>query len=149
MWFPSRLKRGPDGKFNDDDLASILYAAIESPAGAFGGLNTPESLRFIEILGIRQARGWGLGTFNEFREFLGLKSTFSCGNRSEFTDLPNDIQDTSHLKNGVTFRRSRYVSSPDVAVLAHLHVFFFHFHKRAARHLYGHIDNLEIYVRGY
>jgi hypothetical protein len=44
----SRLKRGLDGKFKDD-LASVLYAAIESPTGAFRGLNTPESV----ILGIR------------------------------------------------------------------------------------------------
>lgn len=53
---PSRLKRGPDGKFKDD-LASVLYAAIESPTGAFGGLNTPESLRFWES-GKLMARVW-------------------------------------------------------------------------------------------
>lgn len=99
------LKRGPDGKFNDDHLASILYASIESPAGAFGGLNTPDFLRFIEILGIRQARGWGLGTFNEFREFMGLKRYKS------FEEWSNN---------------------PEIV--------------RAARHLYGHIDNLEIYT---
>jgi len=67
------------GKFSEDDLALVLYAAIESPAGAFRGLNTPESLWFIEVLEIQQALSWGLTTFNKFREFISLKRTFIFG----------------------------------------------------------------------
>ena len=68
-----RLKRGPDGKFSDDDLAHIIHTATENPAGAFRGRGTPGVLRLIEILGIEQSRAWGLCTMNEFRVFLGLK----------------------------------------------------------------------------
>ncbi|KAJ7443813.1 heme peroxidase [Mycena latifolia] len=67
------LERGPDGKFSDDDLTKILLDATESPAGAFGAQGTPVVLRVIEIMGILQARKWGVCTMNEFRKFLGLK----------------------------------------------------------------------------
>lgn len=74
-----RLKRGPDGTFSDDDLAEILYSATENPAGAFRGRGTPTSLRLVEILGIEQARAWGVCTMNEFRKFLGLRGGYqSC-----------------------------------------------------------------------
>ena len=68
-----RLKRGPDGKFSDDDLADILNTATENPAGAFRGRGTPGVLRLVEIMGIEQSRAWGVCTMNEFRKFLGLK----------------------------------------------------------------------------
>ncbi|KAF8209473.1 heme peroxidase [Mycena galopus ATCC 62051] len=99
------LVRGPDGKFSDDDIAKILLDATENPAGAYRARGTPEVLRVIEIMGILQARQWGVCTMNEFREFLGLK-TFS------------------------TFEEW----NSDPAVVS------------AARRLYGHIDNLELYT---
>ena len=68
-----RLTRGPDGKFSDDQLADILQGATERPAGTFRGRGTPGVLRLVEILGIEQARQWGVCTMNEFRVFLGLK----------------------------------------------------------------------------
>ena len=34
---------------------------------------SPAVLRIVEILGMVQAREWGVGTMNEFRDFLGLK----------------------------------------------------------------------------
>ncbi|KAG6873168.1 hypothetical protein C0995_002017 [Termitomyces sp. Mi166 len=67
------LKRGPGGRFSDDDLADILHTATEIPAGAFRGRGTPEVLRLVEIMGIEQSRAWGVCTMNEFRKFLGLK----------------------------------------------------------------------------
>lgn len=69
----SSLQRGPDGRFSDDDLADILQHATEKPAGAYRARGTPEVLRIIEMLGMQQARSWGVCTFNEFRAFLGLK----------------------------------------------------------------------------
>ena len=68
-----RLKRGPDGRFSDDDLAGILQDATEKVAGSYRARGTPAVLRIIEILGMEQARSWGVCTFNEFRKFLGLK----------------------------------------------------------------------------
>ncbi|RDB14949.1 Psi-producing oxygenase A [Hypsizygus marmoreus] len=99
------LKRGPDGKFSDDDLANILHTATENPAGAFRGRGTPGVLRLVEIMGIEQSRAWGLCTMNEFRKFLGLKQfeTFEEWN-----------------------------PDPEIA--------------NAARRLYGHVDNLELYT---
>ncbi|KAH9481020.1 Psi-producing oxygenase A [Psilocybe cubensis] len=98
------LQRGADGKFSDDDLSKILNTAIETPAGAFRARGTPPALRLVEIMGIEQARSWGLCTMNEFRKFLGLKVF------EEFEDW-----------------------NPDPKIAG------------AARQLYGHVDNLELY----
>ncbi|KAJ7584626.1 heme peroxidase [Mycena floridula] len=99
------LVRGPDGKFSDDKLAEILHNATENPAGAYGAQGTPACLRVIEMMGIMQARQWGVCTMNEFRKFLGLK---------QFT----------------TFEE--WNPDPEVA--------------GAARRLYGHVNNLELYT---
>ncbi|KAJ7160327.1 heme peroxidase [Mycena filopes] len=99
------LQRGADGKFADDDIAKILLDATESPAGAYRARGTPGVLRVIEMMGILQARQWGVCTMNEFRQFLGLK-------------LFQDFEEWN--------------PDPDVA--------------NAARRLYGHIDNLELYT---
>ncbi|TKA77124.1 hypothetical protein B0A49_03229 [Cryomyces minteri] len=69
----AKLQRGSDGKYSDDDLVRIITESIEDPAGAFGANNVPKALRAVEILGMTQARKWGLGTLNEFRKFFGLK----------------------------------------------------------------------------
>ncbi|TBU62473.1 heme peroxidase [Dichomitus squalens] len=97
------LKR-TNGRFSDDDLAKILQDATEKQAGAYRARGSPACLRVVEILGMVQARQWGVCTMNEFREFLGLKrfDTFEEWN-----------------------------SDPEIA--------------NAARQLYGHIDNLELY----
>ncbi|KAI0347729.1 heme peroxidase [Trametopsis cervina] len=100
----SGLKRGADGAFNDDDIARVLQDATESPAAAYRAQGTPSVLRVVEILGILQARSWGVCTMNEFRAYLGLKKF------EKFED---------------------WSSNPEVAA--------------AARQLYGHIDNLELY----
>ncbi|KAJ7160328.1 heme peroxidase [Mycena filopes] len=99
------LQRGADGKFSDDDIAKVLLDATESPAGAYRARGTPGVLRVIEMMGIYQARQWGVCTMNEFRQFLGLK---------QFQDFEG--------------------WNPDPAVAS------------AARRLYGHINNLELYT---
>ncbi|KAI0658449.1 heme peroxidase [Cubamyces menziesii] len=99
------LKRGPDGRFSDDDLAKILQDSTEKPAGTYRARGSPAVLRIVEIMGMLQARQWGVCTMNEFRSFLGLKrfATFEEWN-----------------------------PDPEIA--------------NAARQLYGHIDNLELYA---
>ncbi|KAK1217118.1 hypothetical protein PQX77_020235 [Marasmius sp. AFHP31] len=67
------MKRGSDGKFSDDDLAKILQDSTEDPACRFGARGTPESMKIVEVMGIMQARQWGLCTMNEMRKWLGLK----------------------------------------------------------------------------
>ncbi|KDN41575.1 hypothetical protein RSAG8_07376, partial [Rhizoctonia solani AG-8 WAC10335] len=75
-----------------------LLMASSAPRGS------PEVLRIIEIMGMEQARKWGVCTMNEFRKYLGLK-TFG------------------------TFEE--WNSNPVIAT--------------AAKKLYRHIDNLELY----
>ncbi|KAI0313699.1 heme peroxidase [Amylostereum chailletii] len=72
-WTFDGLKRGPDGRFADADLARILLNATEAPASAYKARGIPEALRVIEILSIEQARSWGTCSMNEFRQFIGLK----------------------------------------------------------------------------
>ncbi|KZO96936.1 heme peroxidase [Calocera viscosa TUFC12733] len=60
------------GKFADDDLAAILQDATENAAQAFRARGTPAVMRVIEMMGMREARNWGVCTLNEFRKFLGL-----------------------------------------------------------------------------
>ncbi|KAH7919845.1 heme peroxidase [Leucogyrophana mollusca] len=72
-WTFNNMVRGPDGRFNDNELARILHDATEHPAGAFRARGVPDVLRVAEILGIEQARTWGACTLNEFRKFIGLK----------------------------------------------------------------------------
>ncbi|KAI0752622.1 heme peroxidase [Daedaleopsis nitida] len=98
------LRRGPDGQFADDDLAGILLDATEKVAGAYRARGSPPALRIVEMMGMLQAREWGVCTMNEFRAWLGLK-TFDS-----FEEWNPD---------------------PEIA--------------DAARKLYGHIDNLELY----
>ncbi|KAF8666942.1 heme peroxidase [Rhizoctonia solani] len=68
------IKRGPDGRFSDGDLAKILHNSTESVARRYGARGSPEVLRIIEIMGMEQARKWGVCTMNEFRKYLGLKT---------------------------------------------------------------------------
>lgn len=79
------LQRGPDGKFSDEDLARVLQDSTDKAAGAYRARGTPEVLRVIEIMGMEQARKWGVCTMNEFRKFLGLRpfSSFKEWNSDE------------------------------------------------------------------
>ncbi|KAG8750070.1 hypothetical protein FRC12_013089 [Ceratobasidium sp. 428] len=101
----NNLKRDENGRFRDSDLASILHDATENLSGAFSARNTPEVMKIVEVMGIMQARKWGVCTLNEFRKFIGLKPYKS------FKDWNP--------------RKEIY---------------------EAARGLYGHPDNLELYV---
>jgi len=67
------LKRGPDGRFKDEDLVKIITSSMEDPAGLFGSRMVPKALRVVEILGIIQSRKWQMASLNEFRGFFGLK----------------------------------------------------------------------------
>ncbi|EAU90460.2 heme peroxidase [Coprinopsis cinerea okayama7 len=72
-WTFGGLKRQPDGRFRDEDLARIIQDATECEAAAFGARGTPAVMRLNEIMGIEQSRRWGVCSLNEFRKFLGLK----------------------------------------------------------------------------
>ncbi|CAE6439322.1 unnamed protein product [Rhizoctonia solani] len=67
------IVRGDKGRFDDNDIAKLLHNATEDPACRYGARGTPEALKVIEIVGIEQARRWGVCTMNEFRVRMGLK----------------------------------------------------------------------------
>ncbi|KAK5651915.1 hypothetical protein OQA88_11574 [Cercophora sp. LCS_1] len=69
----SGLERQPDGRFKDADLVRVLQEAMSDPAGIFGARTIPKALKIVEVLGIMQARKWGVASLNEFRDFFGLK----------------------------------------------------------------------------
>ncbi|KAK5061548.1 hypothetical protein LTR84_008092 [Exophiala bonariae] len=89
----ANLKRGPDGKFNDDDLARIMTMGIDQVAGSFGARNVPKSMRAITMLGIMQSRSWNLCTLNEYRHFFGLKKY------ETFEEINSDPQIVSQLRH--------------------------------------------------
>ncbi|KAJ7833862.1 heme peroxidase [Mycena olivaceomarginata] len=97
------LKRSADGKFSDDDLATILQDATESPAGAFRARGIPGVLRLVEMLGIVQARQWGVCTLNEFRQYLGLRKfkSFEEWNKDEGVVVGLHCEQPIPSKSGV------------------------------------------------
>ena len=65
-WTFGGYKRGPDGRFDDAELAKLITSCIEEPAHAFGAHGTPNSLRMVDILGMKQAREkFNVCTMNE------------------------------------------------------------------------------------
>ncbi|KAF2456698.1 fatty acid oxygenase PpoC [Lineolata rhizophorae] len=87
------LERDSSGKYNDDDLVNILADSIEDCAGSFGANNVPKALRAVEILGMQQARSWGLATLNEFRKFFNLKP------HDTFESINSDPKVADHLRH--------------------------------------------------
>lgn len=67
------LQRDNAGNFDDNELAAILTSSIEDCANAMGPQNVPPVMKFIEILGIMQARTWKVATLNEFRQHFALE----------------------------------------------------------------------------
>lgn len=89
----AKLQRDADGKYSDDELARILTESVEDVAGSFGANNIPRCLRAVTMLGMQQARKWGLGGLNEFRKFFGLKP------HETFEDINSDQGVADHLKH--------------------------------------------------
>jgi hypothetical protein len=67
--FNCSLEREENGRFRDEDIAKILHDATENVAGAFSARNTPEVMKMIKVLGIEQARKWGVCTVSRWELF--------------------------------------------------------------------------------
>ncbi|KAG9251079.1 heme peroxidase [Emericellopsis atlantica] len=87
------FKRGPDGRFNDDELMEALATAIEQPGGAFGGRNVPRIMKPVEMLGIIRGRRWNLAGLNEFRKHFGMKGY------DTFEEINSDPEIAEQLRN--------------------------------------------------
>lgn len=72
----SKLRRNEHSRFEDNDLAELLFKAIDSKAGSPGGGRVPDWAREQEIQRLEQARQAKVCTLNDFRQRLGLKRTF-------------------------------------------------------------------------
>ncbi|KAK0204772.1 heme peroxidase [Desarmillaria ectypa] len=72
QWTFGGLSRGSDGRFKDDDLAKLIQGATADRAGAFKARGIPGALKWVEVMGIEQARSWGTCSLNEFRRFMRL-----------------------------------------------------------------------------
>lgn len=59
----------------------------------FGPRNVPRSLKAVEVMGILQARKWGVGTLNDFREFFGMKRHESFESISGCVEVQNALRD--------------------------------------------------------
>ena len=69
-WTFNGLRRGENGRFNDDDLATLIKDCIDEPAHAFGAHGTPASLKVVDIMGQLQARDvFNVCTMNECVEY--------------------------------------------------------------------------------
>lgn len=73
VWTFGGLQRGEDGSFQDEELVRLIQEGTDNIAGAFGARNVPRVLRAVEMLGIQQARDWGLASLNEFRKHFKLE----------------------------------------------------------------------------
>ncbi|KAM6494617.1 hem peroxidase [Amanita muscaria] len=67
------LNRTRHGYFDDGDLASALFDAIETSAGTPGARSISKRDRERVIRKIKQGQKWNVCTLNEFRVSLGLK----------------------------------------------------------------------------
>ncbi|KAE8180162.1 hypothetical protein CF336_g9387, partial [Tilletia laevis] len=73
-WTFGGLQRGPDGHFDDFQLAELIKDGIEESAHAFGAYSTPAAFKSIEKLSQLRARNvFQVCTMNEFRKHLDLK----------------------------------------------------------------------------
>ncbi len=87
------LSRNKDGSLPDGPLVDILASSIEDCANSFGPNRVPAVFRAIEILGIKQAREWNLGSLNEFRKYFKLKP------HRTFADITSDTYVQDQLKH--------------------------------------------------
>jgi linoleate 10R-lipoxygenase len=72
------VKRGADGRLDDDELVEIMTTSIEDVAGRFGANHIPKALRCIDMLGMKQARAWDVASLNEVRNIHAANQIWMC-----------------------------------------------------------------------
>ncbi|KAL6853115.1 hypothetical protein ACO1O0_007668 [Amphichorda felina] len=116
------FQRGPDGRFDDDELMDALATAIEQPGGAFGARNVPRIMKPVEMLGILRGRRWNLAGLNEFRKHFGLTAykTFEDinSNPAVADSLRNLYQhpDNVELYPGIVAEEGKSPMAPGVGI---------------------------------
>jgi hypothetical protein len=88
------FKRNPlTGLFDDQQMVTQLRKCMDDPISNFGPRNVPRCLRSVEILGIRQARQWQIGTLNDFRDFFGMARHDTFESITGDVDVQNALRD--------------------------------------------------------
>jgi hypothetical protein len=88
------FKRNPlTGLFDDQQMVNQLRKCMDDPISNFGPRNVPRCLRSVEILGIRQARQWQIGTLNDFRDFFGM------ARHDTFEGITGDVEVQNALRD--------------------------------------------------
>lgn len=88
------FKRNPlTGLFDDQQMINQLRKCMDDPISNFGPRNVPRCLRSVEILGIRQARQWQIGTLNDFRDFFGM------ARHDSFESITGDVEVQNALRD--------------------------------------------------
>ena len=72
QWVFGGFQRNAQGYFDDSDLVRTLTEATGEVASSFGPRHIPIALKAIEVMGINQARSWGVASLNETRKFFGM-----------------------------------------------------------------------------
>lgn len=73
-------------------VEAIFDAASRQPAGLIGLFNTPEFLMEAEMKGMDKSRGWGIRSYNDYREL------YSLGRMKTFEDISSDPRIVAALK---------------------------------------------------
>lgn len=144
-WEIPGIQRTASGAFDDNDLCRILTEATDEVAGAFGANGSPVAMRIIDVLGMATARtDWNVCTMNGTQKLPLPRSRrqadFRC-EQSSASSSTSSLSTTSRVSSlslvlslayrTDAFDRADWNSDPSVA--------------EAARHLYSHIDNLELF----
>ncbi|KAF4595798.1 heme peroxidase [Ophiocordyceps camponoti-floridani] len=114
--------RGPEGRFDDEDLVKCITAAIEDPAGSFGAQNVPRVMKPVEILGIIRGRRWNLTGLNAFRKHFGLKAYDTFEEINSDPEVANSLRflyghpDHVELYPGVVAEESKEPMVPGVGI---------------------------------
>lgn len=88
------FKRDPITRlFSDEQMIEHLTKVMDEPISSFGPRNVPRSLKAVEVMGILQARKWGVGTLNDFREFFGMKRHETFESISGCVEVQNALRD--------------------------------------------------------
>ena len=135
------LARDPEtGAFKNADIAALIQAATEAPAGAFKARGIPEVMRVVEVLGIEQARQWGTASVIHIyiiRKLCIL--TFRTDERVQEVHGSQAIR----ILLGVEFRPG--CQRTWEGLCHRLYQVLTISPQKTAEALYGHIDNLELY----
>ncbi|XPS69327.1 hypothetical protein M3J09_001604 [Ascochyta lentis] len=111
------LQRQPGGAFKDADLVRVLTEATEDTAASFGPRQIPVALKVIEVMGIRQARAWGVASLNEVRRHFGMNPQKSFRDINPDPDIAAALEALYGDVENVELYPSVVVEEPKIPII--------------------------------